>query len=412
MRIVHLCNQVLDGGGTATAVLRLHKSLEAIGVESVVLVSPFRRHKPSEKIYPIIDIQKASRWVYFYYWLVYTWNKFVSRSAGRLFDNWVSVPFGCGVPASSLLRLQPDVVHIHSIQDAEISMSELRKTNVPIVWTMHDLAIAQGVCHLPNTNWLSVVLDRLILRWKQGYLANMNIGFICPSRLMYRYLEKAYPGQLCSSKIRIIPNIVRLEDSLGAPDGISIDTSEEKSFSLLFGASGFLSDPNKGWGQVRKIIRARNQGLLDCGLTVFGDDNYHPRKSDKVNSLGKLVKPWHSDLGLSSHSLFLAFSRFESFGILAMEAALHGIPIVCFSGTGTADLVLEFSLGKVLPEKITDSDFIMEMRRCLMFKRLSKEKRIRLARFLGPGLNAEKTLSLYQDVLKGIESNTTNTMNY
>ena len=401
MRVVHLCNQVMEGGGTAKAVLSLHQELRSRGIDSIILVSPFRKYDLSRRIYPIRRIQRGAAGSYIGLRLCHEINRITSRMLSIVFGNWVSIPFWTCFTHQDIERYHPDIVHVHSLQDSYISLSSISRLKAPIAWTMHDLSVLQGLCHLPYRSAIVKRLDSIFLRLRLSIIAKKRIGLICPTSSMSRLADNTYKDRLQRGlDIVVIPNQVEVEK-------IQYAKLNEKKYNgegvarILYGASGFLSDRNKGWGWLEKIIEAKRHMRLHCGLTVFGDDRYQGNTRQSIHSLGRRISPWHKGIEIEEFNFFFAASHFESFGILAIEAALCGLPIVCFDHTGTADVVRRFRLGRVLSPDLSNEDFINEIRKCLSLPRTRKEDLLELEKYVGSDNVVKETLEFYSRVERG-----------
>ncbi|MBL7499542.1 glycosyltransferase family 4 protein [Frankia sp. CNm7] len=109
---------------------------------------------------------------------------------------------------------------------------------------------------------------------------------------------------------------------------------------LLFGRA---DDPLKGATNAGKIVRVLAERGLDPQLTVRGaaPDKAHQQEMDLSKLAGRpvWVKPFTTDpreltQDLWGTDLVLVASRHEAFGLVATEAASHGVPLLVGSHTG------------------------------------------------------------------------------
>ena len=409
MRVVHLCNQVLEGGGTAKAVLDLHKSLLRSGIESFILVSPFRR---SDKRTNIIrsKVLKRSRPVRLvFYWVIYYGEKLIARCVSLACSNWVSFPFIFVAAGDKIERLRPDIVHIHSIQDTLISCSELASLKAAKVWSLHDLSGIQGVMHLPCKGRIAEYIDNMFFRYKRRCFGGASINYICPTEMVkMRAVRMLLLESDNSSRVIRIPNMVTIDSQQSRSDSEALMPTESKGKAILFGAANFRADKNKGWSRIEELIKSIDRGHLDCYLGLFGDDTYSTQESlrGRVKSFGMLQEPWYSVINVWEYSFFFAASEFETFGILAIEAALLGIPVVCFEGTGTAEFVTAFNLGVVLSPEISPSALIDRLQESLSIPRLEADSIERLSAYVGQMNVCASTIDFYRRCIQNADKPT------
>lgn len=179
MNIVHLCT--LDHGGAATAALRLHDGLMALGARSTVLALTAAQRRKGVLQVPLRHAAPGQD-----PWRTVTgrWNALVSRHANRpqgleLF----SAPRADTDLASCPALAGADVINLHwtpGLVDIP-SLPQLAAGKV-VVWTLHDMNPFTGGCHFSGG----------CERFRQGCGACPQLGSDDPSDISAAFLaEKA-----------------------------------------------------------------------------------------------------------------------------------------------------------------------------------------------------------------------------
>ena len=149
MKIIILNTSELSGGA-AIAANRLMKALINNGIEAKTLL--LNKQTDDENV---ISIQSSfykrqlSRFIFLWErWVIFVNNRF---SRKNLFQ--VSIAnTGFDVSEHPLVK-DADIIHIHWINQGFLSLKSIKRLVLlgkPIVWTMHDLWAATGICHYPG----------------------------------------------------------------------------------------------------------------------------------------------------------------------------------------------------------------------------------------------------------------------
>lgn len=129
-------------GGAARAAYRLHNGLLSLGVMSQMIVQT----KSSDDYNVFGPTTRFAK-------LAAKARAFLDRIASMRYKNKTPVLFSQGKFGSSSLvtqinKLQPDIVHLHWINEGFLSISDIYKIKAPIVWTLHDDWVFTGGCHI------------------------------------------------------------------------------------------------------------------------------------------------------------------------------------------------------------------------------------------------------------------------
>ena len=130
-------------GGAAVAANRLMKALNNSGVKAKMLV----RDKESDTL-TVAQLPKSpmKRWHFLWERLVVFCHLHFSKQ--HLFEIDIA---NAGTDITNMREFQEaDIIHLHWINQGMLSLNSIRKilrSGKPVVWTMHDIWPATGICH-------------------------------------------------------------------------------------------------------------------------------------------------------------------------------------------------------------------------------------------------------------------------
>lgn len=239
---------------------------------------------------------------------------------------------------------RPEVVHLHDPTLGALQVpGAIRSLGLPLVITAHALPI--NVVHIVHA-------PRRLERWIESYLwrlaARRLIFFdaiITPSE----YAAASYARHAGGRPIAISNgvNLQRFHPALG-------NTQERASVAERFGVDpsrpiilhvGRIDSEKDVDVVIRAAARAMDQ--VDAQLLIVGDGNARPRLVQLARELGigdRTVFPGflgRDDLPIVYRvaTVFAISSRIEAEGIVVLEAAASGLPIVAVRATTMPDLV-------------------------------------------------------------------------
>ena len=370
MNVLLVSNSDLDGGA-ARAAYRLHRSLveraadhsfnsrmrviRKLCDDSTVLGGPPDGQNPIwRRLQPRLAELSRQRFS--------TSNPVIHSSA------W---PFtGLGVELQRLQRRgELDLLHLHWLGDTTLSIEELGRLQIPIVWTLHDQWAFCGAEHYttPPLPWECSSSDerfavgyssasrpahedgpdlnrRVWLRKRRAWRKPMHI--ICPSQWLADCARRSTLMQ--NWPITVIPNPIDL--NIWAP----FDKSQARALLGLpndrllvsFGALGGINDPRKGADlllEALQKLRTQVDGLpLDqLELVVFGQSR--PSKPLDVGFPIHYMGLLHDDISLrliyAAADVFVIPSRQDNLPNTGLEAQSCGTPVVAFRTCGLVDIV-------------------------------------------------------------------------
>ena len=217
MRVL-IINTSETNGGAAVAANRLMEALQRNGVKAKMLVAEKQTNH-------VTVSQLPHHWLYKWHFLRERLSIFrhLYFSKNHLFEIDTA---SAGSDITSLPEFrEADIIHLNWINQGMLSLGSIRKivkSGKPIVWTMHDLWPATGICHyarscgafrtvchhcklLPgggSTNDLS----RKIWKRKKALYHDSNIHFVTCSRWLEAQAKQS--ALLSGEKVVSIPNTI------------------------------------------------------------------------------------------------------------------------------------------------------------------------------------------------------------
>jgi glycosyltransferase involved in cell wall biosynthesis len=338
-------------GGAARAASRLHRALMTVGIDSRLFV---QQRSTNES-----DVVGQSG----------NWSRAVGRMRWQL-DNLpahavgavrgqFSVNFLSGGLSAKLREFQPDVIHLHWVNAAYVSIAEIATLRAPVFWTAHDMWPFTGGCHydeacgrfaedrcLPcplQRSAPAFPLARARLAAKVRASTAASVSFIAPSRWMASVANLSPVGRTRS--VAVIPNAIDTHrfkpmDRAAARDlyGLPLDR-----IIFLFGGVLSDADPRKGFSLLNLALAdlAATDIASRVSICIFGSDG---KGEGLIHGMPvRYIGHLHDDESLvalySACDVFLAPSLQDNLPNTVMEASSCGRPTVAFDIGGMSDLI-------------------------------------------------------------------------
>lgn len=392
-------------GGAARAAYRLHQGLLAESVDSAMLVQSkssddytviepnTKTQKAFSKLRPLLD-SIPLRW-------------YKNRSQTLFSLNWL--PFSNVV--DRINDINPDIVHLHWINNGFIRIEDLIRIKAPIVWSLHDMwPFTDGYhydprfdvndCGLPSEPQLSYQV-KVFLRKKKTYGKFNNVTINGLSKWLH---DCSKSSSLLGDKPHVnLPNPIDTKayspfNKSYARDLFNLPLNRKL---VLFGAMGATSDPRKGFKELAESLSLLN---TDVELVVFGSrkPELPPDFKQKVHYLGQL----HDDVSLrvlySAADVMVVPSLQENLSNAIMESLSCATPVVGFDIGGNGDLIEHQKTG-YLAKPFDTADLAKGMEWILNAKNheeLCHNARDKVLREFDSQVVAEKYIELYKSILE------------
>ncbi|GAB2174745.1 glycosyltransferase family 4 protein [Dongia sp. agr-C8] len=369
MKVIHV-NSTAHDGGAARAAHRIHLGQRKIGIDSRMAVI----HKKLDDPSVIAPLGMAGRIRAVLGGRAEAKILSRQRSANTVFHSLGL--FGSGL-ARWLNASDADLVNLHWVAAATLSIGEIAAIRKPIVWTMHDMWPFSGAEHYEdiagrpraNDGYTPASraatdsgpdLDAWVFRRKRRAWGGRTFHLVSPSR----WLAERAKASLLFSRMpcRVISNGIDLDlykpldrrearRALNLPQdkrlvlfgAMASTTDRRKGFHLLVPALQALArDPDGGPGTELLVFGARApQQPIDLGLPV--------------HYLGQFGDDLAMALIYSAADVFVAPSLQDNLPNTLVEALACGTPCVAFEIGGMPDLVRDQSCGALAPAGDVDA---------------------------------------------------------
>ncbi|MBA4319475.1 MAG: glycosyl transferase [Flavobacterium sp.] len=273
-------------------------------------------------------------------------------------------------------KINPDIVHLHQIHGYYLNiillLGFLRSSGKPIVWTFHDCWQFTGhCCHFSRIDcmrWKSVCHDCPLLNtypksWvfdhsstnykiKKDLLNRLDHLTIVPVSYWLENVVKesfltGHPIQtiqhgIDASKFRMTDS-TRLREKHGL---------QEKK--VILGIASYWSE-TKGLEDFISISRIIDSSIK---IVLIGLNKAQIRKlPENVIGIQRTENIYELSEYYSLADVFLNPSRFESFGLVTVEAMACGTPVVVYNSTASPELVDNGSTGYIVEKDDINSMF-------------------------------------------------------
>lgn len=410
MRILHV-NESDIAGGAARAAYRIMQAQRRVGLDASMAVN---RAQSGD-------------------WTVSAPNALRERIGNQLrrtlmhrASSWLSQA-GNEMTSIALLRtpwperflaLSAAVVNLHWINNEMLSVRDISRVPVPMVWTLHDMWAFCGAEHYTENNRWRVGytrhsrhagargfdLDRWVWRRKQRAWRR-PIQIVTPSRWLADCVRQS--ALMGDWPVRVIPNPIDTEiwkpvDQILARRLLGLP---ERAPLLLFGAMGGTRNARKGYDLLCGALAQMKGRIEGLQLVVFGE--CRPREATDltfpVHYMGRLSDDTTLKLLYSSADVMVVPSRMDNLPNTGVEAQVCGTPVVAFDIGGLSDIV-EPGISGYLARPFEVGDLAEGILHVLtepeLRSRMRSDTAKRAAQIHDPAGVADSYAALYKEVLE------------
>jgi len=364
MKILHL-GYSDKSGGASIAMMRLHKSLKELGVQSNVLVGEkntkdydiFGPETSLEKKVNNLKIKLARQKKYFY-----RHNGKYSHSL-NIFSSKI---------IKKINKIKPDILNLHWVNNELISIKEISRLKIPIVWTFNDMWPMCGGEHYVEDNRFQFGynntrkrqdetgfdLNKYIWNKKKKFWKSKIDHVVCISGWLKSKAEKSYLFK--NHKISSIPCAINLGewkpvDQISARESLNLPKNK---IILLFMSTNGTDDLRKGFKYLNSSLNYISKFYNDVVLLNVGNNNKMPIQDKKIINVNKLFNgdPKILSLYYSASDILITPSILEALGQVAIEAGACGVPSIGFNSTGLEDTIKHKKTG-YLSKYLDQNDF-------------------------------------------------------
>ena len=345
MVVVHIAGNygLNNTGGAAIAATRLHLGLLQRGVESHYIAVSAKSDGPNLHILPTNGSILRRLFFKLTFFLLRLGR--VSPMRRRIPLNVVPL-FGLN---GLLAKINPDVVHVHWINNDVMSFRQLANIRYPAVVNLHDMLMINGIeAHPGHDRRYISGFDRVnsqfpewwIYRRRLNAIKKLKPFFVAPSEWACDLARKSL---VCRGReVHCVSNLI---DAAFKFDSNLVKSSSK--FRILFGAFMGRQMPEKGWEDLIRVIKLL-PGQLKCKIeiNVFGEsgDSY-VIDGVSVNLLGPIDDADALKALYHDSDVFALPSHAETQGMTKVEAMMCGLPVITYGRTACGEGIVHCRSG-------------------------------------------------------------------
>lgn len=367
MRIL-IVNTSEKTGGAAVAANRLKDALNNNGVKAKMLV----RDKLTDDITVVsLGHEWRNQWNLLWERFCVFWNLHFSRK--HLFEIDIA---NAGADITKLREFkEADIIHLSWINQGMLSLNSIKKilsSGKPVVWTMHDLWSASGICHyahgchryengcgncplLPSRGSRNDLSAKVWKRKKATYCCG-NMWFVTCSQWLARQAKRS--GILRDFSVSSIPNpidthVFQPQDKQEARKRLHLP--QDKRIVLF--VSQRVTDQRKGMDYfveaIEKMVVEHPEMKENTGIAILGGhaEELEGKLALRVYPIGYVTDQQQIRDVYNAADVFVLPSLEDNLPNTIMEAMACGVPCVGFKVGGIPEMIDHIKNGYVATER-------------------------------------------------------------
>lgn len=325
------------------------------------------------------------------------------------------------------LQGEADLVHLHWMGDSTLSIEEIGRLTMPLVWTLHDQWAFCGAEHYtrpPQSNETESSDERFVLGYPSSSRPNEESGpdltrrtwlrkkhawkrpihIVTPSNWMAECTRRSALMEDWPIKVIPYPIDLTIWAPLNQQQARAILQLPPDRPLVLFGAVGGTVDTRKGADLMLKALQklkaeVEHTTLGQLELVVFGQSKptEQPDLGFPIHYSGRLNDNISLRLLYAAADVMVVPSRQEAFGQTASEAQACGTPVVAFRTGGLVDIIDERVTG-ALAEPFDPSSLAQSLKWVLENSQRRKELGAAARRRAEYLWNPAKIAGMYRDL--------------
>ncbi|HOL57943.1 MAG TPA: glycosyltransferase family 4 protein [Spirochaetota bacterium] len=405
-----MVNTLDNYGGAARACYRLHKALLEEGIDSKMLVQ-LKTGDDWTVLGPRTDMERSMGKV----------RSIIEKIPLKKYN--INVTFSLNIsPFSPVVKrineINPDIVHLHWVNDGFLKIENIPKIKPPIIWTMHDMWLFTGGCHcdeycgkykancgncpILNSNKENDLSRKTWNRKNKAFSKIKNMLIVGPGKW---HTECAKDSLLLKNrKIWNIPNpidtnVFKPFDKIKARELFGLPLNKKL---ILFGAIN-LKDKNKGVKELQEALH-KIKNINDIELVIFGSSP--PEKEIDFGFKSYYLGRLNDDPSLvalyNAVDIVINASHQENLSNVIMESISCGKPVVAFNIGGNPDMI-DHQINGYLAKPFDTDDLANGIKWVLNnpdYNELCKNAREKVLNNFDKKIVVKRYIELYKEILK------------
>lgn len=255
-----------------------------------------------------------------------------------------------------------DIIHLHNIHgcfiNVPILMRYIKKSNIPVVWTLHDCWAFTGgcshfirekcenwktgcnKCHRNKSRFDNVLrTENINYALKENWFSEINnLVIVTPSQWLKDLLPDSF---LSNYESVVINNGINLEEFNKVESDFRKKKGLEDKYVILGVAMGWTE--SKGIETFIKLA----EDLGDKYRIVLVGELYNRKVPENIINIGRTEDQSEIAKIYSAADLFVNSSYEESFGLVNIESLACGTPVVTYEAGGAGESIDE-SVGCII----------------------------------------------------------------